>query len=181
MNKAIISGRVTKDLQLQHTGAQQPFLKFTLAVDRMKKDETDFINCTAFGKTAEAITAHSAKGKRLAVEGHIQTGSYQKQDGSTVYTTDVIVDRCDIIDWSDKNVAQITPPQQMPPAYQQGYQSAMQNPPPQFRQPTVQSAQQGYQQPPQFQQQTMTQYQQPAPPQDGWMQAPPQDENLPFG
>jgi single-strand DNA-binding protein len=149
----------------------------------MKKDETDFINCTAFGKTAEAICKYSGKGKKLGVEGRIQTGSYQKQDGTKVYTTDVIVDHADILEFNQ--APQQNGYQQQPPAYQQGYQSAMQNPPPQFQQPTVQSAQmapqQGYQQPPQFQQQNMTQYQQPAPPQDGWMQASPQDENLPFG
>ena len=179
MNRACLTGRVTKELQLQQS-AQQSYVKFTLAVDRMKKDEADFINCTAFGKTAEAICKYSGKGKKLGVEGRIQTGSYQKQDGTKVYTTDVIVDHADILEFNQ--APQQNGYQQQPPAYQQGYQSAMQNPPPQFQQ-TVHSAQMPYQQPaPQYQQQTMNQYQAPqqAPPQDGWMQAPPQEEGLPF-
>lgn len=123
MNKSILIGRVATDLQLNQ--GQNPYVKFTLAVDRMKKGEADFIRCTAFGKTAETLCRYSGKGKRLGVEGHIQTGSYSKQDGSKVYTTDVIVDRTDIIDFLDQptvQTAQTVPPQYgapAPPQYQQ--------------------------------------------------------------
>ena len=69
---------------------------FTLAVDRkFKKDgeqSADFINCKAFGKTAEVIEKYVVKGTKIAVVGHIQTGSYTNKDGQKVYTTDVVID-----------------------------------------------------------------------------------------
>ena len=73
--------------------------KFTVAVNRQfKKDETDFISCVAFGKTAEIIAQHFTKGKQIAVSGSIRTGSYEAQDGTKRYTTDVAVESFDFID-----------------------------------------------------------------------------------
>ena len=69
--------------------------KFTLAVNRMKKGEADFISCTAFKQTAEFLGKYAEKGSMIAVTGRIQTGSYTKQDGTKVYTTDVIVDHAE--------------------------------------------------------------------------------------
>ena len=90
-------GRITKDVEVKYTQGAEPMAiaRFTLAVDRTKKGEADFISCVAFQKTAENIGKFFSKGSQIAVTGHIQTGSFQKQDGSKVYTTDVIVDRFD--------------------------------------------------------------------------------------
>jgi single-strand DNA-binding protein len=70
--------------------------KFTLAVDRkFKKDgeqSADFINCTAFGKTAEVIEKYVTKGTKIIVEGRWQTGSYTNKDGNKVYTNDCMVE-----------------------------------------------------------------------------------------
>ena len=70
--------------------------KFTLAVDRKyKKDgeqNADFINCTAFGKTAEVIEKYVTKGTKIIVEGRWQTGSYTNKDGNKVYTNDCMVE-----------------------------------------------------------------------------------------
>ena len=94
MNIAILIGRLTKDPELQYTpNTQTAVCKFTIAVDRKGKDEgADFIRITAFGKRAESISRYMKKGRQIAVQGRIQTGSYKDRDGKTVYTTDVILD-----------------------------------------------------------------------------------------
>lgn len=99
MNKVVLIGRVSKDIDLKFLpGDGKAIAKFTLAVTRKyKKDEADFINCTIFGKQAETIAQYVTKGQQLAVEGRIQTGSYQKDDNTKVYTTDIIVDGFDFI------------------------------------------------------------------------------------
>lgn len=91
MNNVNLIGRITKDLELKKAG-ETVVLKFSLAVNRMKKDEADFITCTAFGKTAENMAQYLGKGQQTAIQGHIQTGKYDKE-GTTIYTTDVIVDK----------------------------------------------------------------------------------------
>lgn len=92
MNKAILSGRLTKDPDMRQSGETQ-VTRFTLAVDRRTKDnQTDFPSCVAFNKTAESIQKWCKKGTKVVIEGHIQTGNYTNKDGQKVYTTDVIVD-----------------------------------------------------------------------------------------
>lgn len=99
MNKAILIGRLTKDPELKFAaGSGKAVCRFTMAVNRpFKKDETDFINCVAFGKTAETITQYLLKGNQLAVSGSIRTGSYDAQDGTKRYTTDVAVESFEFI------------------------------------------------------------------------------------
>ncbi len=101
MNNCVILGRLVRDPDIRYTQGNNSMAvaKFTLAVDRrIKKDgeaSADFINCVAFGKTAEVIEKHVYKGNKIAVAGHIQTGSYTNKEGQKVYTTDVIVDAMD--------------------------------------------------------------------------------------
>ena len=106
MNVVIITGRITKDLEVRYTPSQMAVTSFTLAVDRpvKKGDEkqADFVRCTVFGKQAEMLEKWARKGNRIAIEGRIQTGSYQNKNGDTVYTTDVIANRVEIIDWPEK-------------------------------------------------------------------------------
>lgn len=94
MNKVVLIGRLTKDPELKYAqGNGTAVCRFTLAVPRQfKKDETDFINCVSFGKAAETINQYMTKGKQLAVTGSIRTGSYDAQDGTKRYTTDVAID-----------------------------------------------------------------------------------------
>lgn len=94
MNKVILIGRLTKDPELNFAaGSGTAVTRFSLAVKRpFKKDESDFINCVAFGKTGETIAQYITKGRQLAVTGSIRTGSYDAKDGSKRYTTDIIVD-----------------------------------------------------------------------------------------
>lgn len=99
MNKAILIGRLTRDPELNFAaGSGTAVTRFSLAVTRpFKKDETDFINCVAFGKTAETIAQYITKGRQLAVTGSIRTGSYDAKDGTKRYTTDVVVESFEFI------------------------------------------------------------------------------------
>ena len=95
MNKVILVGRLTKDVDARRAG-ETVVARFTLAVDRrFKKDgeqTADFPNVVAFGKTAEFCEKYFHKGMKVVVEGRLQTGSYTNKDGVTIYTTDVIAE-----------------------------------------------------------------------------------------
>ena len=92
MNSTQLLGRLTKDPELKYGASGTAYCKFTLAVNRaFKKDETDFINCTAFGKVAETIAEYVRKGDQFAVTGRIQVDVYEK-DGEKRYSTGVMVD-----------------------------------------------------------------------------------------
>lgn len=95
MNNIVLIGRITKDPELKYTNNGKANTRFTLAVQR-NKEETDFINCVAWEKTAENIAEYFKKGSQIAVQGSIRTGSYEK-DGRTVYTTDVWVYKFDFV------------------------------------------------------------------------------------
>lgn len=97
INVVVLVGRLTRDADMRSKD-DKTIAKFSLAVNRMKKDEADFINCTAFGKTAEIVEKYTRKGSRVAVRGKIQTGSYTNKEGQKVYTTDVIVDDLQLLD-----------------------------------------------------------------------------------
>ncbi|KXB46598.1 hypothetical protein HMPREF3188_00673 [Tissierellia bacterium KA00581] len=115
MNIAMISGRLVRDIELKYTNAQEPmaFCKFTLAVDRgmskVKKEQAqqngqavaDFINVTVFGKQAENCSKFLAKGRMVAIQGSLQSGSYTAQDGTKRYTTEVMAQRVEFIDWGN--------------------------------------------------------------------------------
>lgn len=99
MNKVILIGRLTKDPELRFAaGSGNAVSRFTVAVNRQfKRDETDFINCVAFGKTAETISQYLTKGSQIALTGSIRTGSYDAQDGTKRYTTDIAVESFEFI------------------------------------------------------------------------------------
>lgn len=97
MNKVTLLGRLTKDVEVRYTNSNMAIAAFTLAVPRQYKKEgedrqCDFITCKAFSKSAEFIQKYFSKGSMLGIVGRIQTGSYDKDDGTRVYTTDVIVE-----------------------------------------------------------------------------------------
>lgn len=98
INSAILLGRITKDLELKSTQSGTSVLQFTVAVDRdfVKQGEerqTDFINCVAFKQTAEFISKFFSKGRMIAVEGRLQTRSYDDKNGTKRYVTEVIVNK----------------------------------------------------------------------------------------
>jgi single-strand DNA-binding protein len=99
MNIILLCGRFTGDAKITYAqnGDNMAIAHFTLACDRKGKKEegkqsADFINCVAFGKTAEVIEKYTGKGSKVMVRGHWQSSSYKNKDGQTVYTNDCIVD-----------------------------------------------------------------------------------------
>lgn len=97
MNKVVLMGRITRDIDVRQAG-ETSVARFTVAVDRqVRKDANngqptaDFIGCVAFGKTAEFVSKYFSKGMKIALDGRIQTGSYEK-NGQKVYTTDIIAE-----------------------------------------------------------------------------------------
>ena len=118
-NNVNLVGRFTADVDLKYTNNGMAIADFSLAVDR-NKEETDFIRCKTFGKTAENIANFFRKGDLIAVNGSIQTGKYVNKDKKTVYTTDVVVDTFAFL--QSKNERQAQPqqaPQQAPQQFQQ--------------------------------------------------------------
>ncbi len=91
MNAVQLMGRLTKDPELKYGASGNAYCKFTIAVNRaFKKDEVDFINCTCFGKTAEAMGEYSRKGDQIGVCGSLQVDVYEK-DGEKKFSTSVTV------------------------------------------------------------------------------------------
>lgn len=88
MNITVLTGNITKDLELRQTKSGKAWTKFTLAVSR-RDDDADFIDCTAWGKTAENMVKYLGKGSKIMLTGRIQTGSYER-DGRKIYTTEVV-------------------------------------------------------------------------------------------
>lgn len=117
INKVILVGRISNDITINKSQSGTSMCNFSIAVDRyMGKDKekaTDFIRCTAFGSTADILGKYAGKGKQVAVEGNIKTGSYEK-DGVKHYTQDVQIDKVELLGGkSDGNAAQ---PAQAAPA-----------------------------------------------------------------
>lgn len=101
MNSITLLGRLTKDPELKYSQKGTAYCRFTLAVARpFNKEETDFINCVAMDKKAEVIADYLRKGKRIAIQGRLQIGSYEK-NGNTFYTADVMVSNLHFIDYKD--------------------------------------------------------------------------------
>ena len=102
INKIIITGNVVRDNDVKDT-ATTKVLRNTLAVKRkFKKDETDFVNYVAFGKTAELLEKYTQKGSKLLICGRLQIGSYEK-DGVKRQTADVIVENIEFIGGNKQN------------------------------------------------------------------------------
>lgn len=97
MNLFVGMGRLTDNPDVRYSTGNPPqaVARYTLAIDRrFKKDgqqETDFINCVAFGKTAEFAEKYFHKGIKILVQGEVRTGSYTNREGRKVYTTDIVV------------------------------------------------------------------------------------------
>lgn len=105
MNKVILIGRLTSDPSLSYTQTTQTAVAaFRLAVNRdTKNGGADFIQCKVFGKQAENLHQYKGKGDEIAVDGRIETGSYDKSDGTTVYTTEVVCNRIEYTHGSKGN------------------------------------------------------------------------------
>lgn len=115
MNCVFMIGRLTRDPETRYTAAtQMAVATFTLAVDRPvrpgEEKKTDFPRVTVFGKQAENCEKYLAKGRLVAIEGRLQTGSYKNKDGATVYTTDVVANRVQFLERANSNQQQAAEP-----------------------------------------------------------------------
>lgn len=111
MNKVILIGRLTADPELRTTPNGISVATFTLAVNRnfssaSGEREADFIRCVTFRNQADTVARYIGKGSKVAVEGRIQTGSYEAPDGTRRYTTDVVCDTVEFLDVKSQNEPQ---------------------------------------------------------------------------
>lgn len=118
MNKTVLIGRTTKDIECKYTPkTQKAVARFTLAVNRMRKEDgADFISCVAWGKTAELLEKYVKKGHMVGISGRIQTGSYEK-DGHKVFTTDVIVEEMEFLEKKQSSSSQTPQEDEIPDGF----------------------------------------------------------------
>lgn len=115
MNNVILIGRLTKDVELRYTqSSNATYARFTIAVDKgmskEKKQEAeengqptaDFINIVVWGKQAENCQRYLQKGRNVAIQGRLQSGSYTAQDGTRKFVTEVWAERVQFIEWGEK-------------------------------------------------------------------------------
>ena len=103
MNRVVLVGRLTKDPELRKTKDDISVVKFTMAIARKgDKDKADYINCNAWRGLADTISKYVKKGQKLALEGRIETNSYDAQDGTKRYTTEIQVDNITFVGSSNQ-------------------------------------------------------------------------------
>ena len=106
INKAVLVGRLTREIELKKTNSNLSYCRFTIACSRRIKSkiegapDADFIGCIAWNQSAEYLSKYATKGAVIGVEGRITTGSYEK-NGQKVYTTDVTAESVKIISSSN--------------------------------------------------------------------------------
>ena len=102
LNKVILGGRLTSDIELKTTQSGVSVCSFSIAVNRKtgkdKEQQTDFINCQAWRQTAEFISKYFGKGASICVVGSLQVRSWQDQNGQKRYATEVVVDEALFVD-----------------------------------------------------------------------------------
>ena len=115
LNKVILIGRITRDLELRHTQSGIANVSFSLAVDkglsRQKREEfeaqsrptADFPRIVVWGQMAENLARYCGKGSQIAVVGRIETGSYEDKDGKMVYTTDIVAENVEFLSKSTQD------------------------------------------------------------------------------
>ena len=115
INKVILGGRITKDIELKQAG-ETNVANFSLAINRRKQGETDFVNCTAFGKLADMAAQYFHKGSCMCVVGHIAVDAYEK-DGEKRTSTKVIADEIHFVDSkAEAPASDVAPKQKEAPA-----------------------------------------------------------------
>lgn len=116
INHVTLHGRFTDVPQLRKTNSGKSVCTFTLAVDRMKReDPADFINCVAWERTAEFINNYFTRGQEAAIEGRLANRQYEDRDGNKRYVTEVIIQTIDFC--GSKNAARDNTGVEREPAY----------------------------------------------------------------
>jgi len=123
MNSVVLIGRLTRDPETRYTSdTQMAVCSFSIAIDRVTKQgeekKTDYPRVTVFGKQAENCERFLKKGRLVGVQGRLQTGSYKNKHDETIYTTDVIADRVEFLEWNEKATTPAAAPE---PAKDQEY------------------------------------------------------------
>jgi single-strand DNA-binding protein len=103
LNRAVLTGRLTKDPELRSTGSGTKVCSFTLAVDRQfrnqdGKRDADFIQCVIWRKSAENFVKFTHKGSLVGIDGRIQTRNYENNQGNRIYVTEIVVDNFALLD-----------------------------------------------------------------------------------
>lgn len=119
MNCVQLLGNLARDVNL-HDNGNTPFCNLTVAVSDGygEKEYTSFISVKVFGRTAENCAKYLTKGSKVAVTGRIQTGSYEKQDGTKVYTTDVIAREVEFLSKSSQQEVSDAPDEDVPEGFE---------------------------------------------------------------
>lgn len=116
MNNVSLIGRLTRDPEVRYTQDQMAVARFSVAIDRPvssgKEKQTDFPNVVVFGRQAENCERFLSKGRLVGIQGRIQTGSYTNKDGNKVYTTEVVANRVEFLDWGDRPSGAAAPARQ---------------------------------------------------------------------
>ena len=112
MNSVVLMGRLTKDPEIR--GAETKVARYALAVDRRKRDESDFINVVAFGKAAEFAGNYLHKGSKVCISGRIQTGFYTDKDGKRVNTFDVVAESQEFAESKKQGFAPVPEQEELP-------------------------------------------------------------------
>ena len=108
INRVVLVGRITRDPETQQTNTGIPYVRFTVAVNRPFKDQNgerpaDFINCIAWRVQAEFLQKFVKKGNQLAIEGRIQTNTYQDANGNNRQAFDILVESVSNLEPASKN------------------------------------------------------------------------------
>lgn len=119
LNRVILIGRLATDPELRYTQTGVPVTNFRIAVDRpfmnqQGERETDFFTVVTWRKLAEVCAHNLGKGRLVAVEGRLQTRSYQAQDGGTRWITEVVADNVRFLDWPKDGPSEGTGPEADP-------------------------------------------------------------------
>lgn len=121
INRAVLIGRLTRDVELKYTNSGDSVAGFTLAVNRQFTNrngdrEADFINCVMWRKSAENFAKFTQKGSLVGIEGRIQTRNYENDSGTRVYITEVVTSSFSLLEsksggsHDDQSSQQAAPP-----------------------------------------------------------------------
>lgn len=124
MNNVILMGNLCADPELRSTQSGKSAVKFRLAVRRSYRNaqgeyESDFLSCVAFGNTADFIGKYFTKGRRMLAQGSVQTRSWDKEDGTKGYSTEIVVNTAEFVD-KPQDTAGNPPPAAKPKPQQMG-------------------------------------------------------------
>lgn len=105
MNKCILTGRITKDLELRKTNSDKSVCNFTIAVNERATEDVDFIDCEAWGKTAENLCEYQSKGNLIAVFGRLKKRDYEDKDGNKRNKSYIVADEIEFLEKKSPDAA----------------------------------------------------------------------------